>query len=109
MLPIRGTSAYAHTAEARTHAAEWDLVPRAAQLTGRPVLLLAGRRDVVVPPALHHEPLAAALRAQPSAQLTTEVLDSDHSFTERRITLARAVVTWLSTLPMAPTTDRGRP
>lgn len=107
VLPLRGTSAEAVTTEVRAHAVDWDVVPRAAELSGRSVLLLVGRKDVVTPPAEHHVPLESALRAQSNTQLTTEVLDADHAFTERRITLARTVVKWLATLPMSPRGDRG--
>lgn len=108
MLPLRGTSAEAVTAEVHAHAVDWDLVPQAGALRGKSVLLLAGRKDLATPPAEHHVPLESALRSQPNTQLTTEMLDADHAFTERRITLARTVVKWLATLPMSPRGDGGR-
>jgi fermentation-respiration switch protein FrsA (DUF1100 family) len=61
-----------------------------------PLLLVAGRRDEVTPPALHHEPLAAAVAAEPGARLTSALLDADHAFADRRVELARLVVGWLT-------------
>jgi hypothetical protein len=60
------------------------------------VLLVAGSRDEATPPALHQEPLAAAIAAQPGARLRTAVLDADHAFADRRVELARLVIGWLA-------------
>jgi pimeloyl-ACP methyl ester carboxylesterase len=109
MLPLRGTSAAAVTTEVHDHAADWDLLRYASRLAQRQLLLVAGKWDVVTPPTEHHEPLVAALEHQPGARMKTMLLDADHGFTERRITLARVLVEWLSALPMAPARTRSGP
>ena len=93
--PIRGTSGAALVAEVRANEARFDLRRHAVALAAKPVLLVAGTRDEVTPPALHHEPLAAAIAAQPSGQLQTAVLDADHAFADRRVELTRLVIGWL--------------
>ena len=93
--PIHGTSGAALVAEVRDNEQRFDLRNHAAQLATKPVLLVAGSRDEVAPPALHHEPLAAAIAAQPGAQLHTAVLDADHAFSDRRVELTRLVLAWL--------------
>ena len=94
--PLRGTSGEALRDDLREHADAFDLVKRASALGGRELLLIGGERDSVVPLAIHHHPLVQALKAADSSGLSEQVLDSDHAFSDRRIALARAVVSWLS-------------
>jgi pimeloyl-ACP methyl ester carboxylesterase len=94
--PIRGTSGAALVAEVQRSAERFDLRRHAPRLARMPLLLVAGSRDDVTPPALHHDPLAAAVAAQPGAQLVTALLDADHAFADRRVELSRLVVGWLT-------------
>ena len=94
--PIRGTSGVALVAEVRANAARFDLRRHAAALAQKPLLLVAGARDEVTPPALHHEPVAAAVAAQPGARLHSAVLDADHAFADRRVELTRLVLAFLA-------------
>jgi pimeloyl-ACP methyl ester carboxylesterase len=94
--PIHGTSGAALVVEVRENETRFDLRNRAPQLAAKPVLLVAGSRDEAVPPALHHDPVAAAIVAQPGAHLQTAVLDADHAFADRRVELTRLVVGWLT-------------
>lgn len=94
--PIRGTSGAALVAEVRSSEARFDLRRHAPRLAGKPLLLVAGGRDELTPPALHHDALAAAISAQPGAKLRTSILDADHAFADRRVELTRLVVAWLT-------------
>ena len=94
--PIPGISGAALTAELRANGSRFDLIQRARALSAKPVLLVAGSRDTVAKPELHHAPLAGAIAAQPGAQLTQVVLDSDHAFSDARIALAHAVLDFLA-------------
>jgi pimeloyl-ACP methyl ester carboxylesterase len=94
--PIRGTSGAALVAEVRSSEARFDLRRHAPRLAAKPLLLVAGSRDEVTPPALHHEPLVAAISAEPGAKLRTAQLDADHAFADRRVELTRLVVGWLT-------------
>jgi pimeloyl-ACP methyl ester carboxylesterase len=94
--PLAGTSGAALVAEVEENAARFDLRAHAPRLARKPVLLVAGSRDVVTPPATHHVPLAARIAAQPGARLTRAVLDADHAFADRRVELTRLVLGWLA-------------
>jgi pimeloyl-ACP methyl ester carboxylesterase len=101
--PIPGISGKALITDLREHAAAYDLTKRAPALAKKPVLLVAGRRDTVARPELHHSPLAGAIASQPGAQLTQIVLDSDHAFSDSRIALAHGVLDFLAQECTAPT------
>jgi dipeptidyl aminopeptidase/acylaminoacyl peptidase len=94
--PIAGTTGAQLVAEIAAGGERFDTRRRAATLARKPVLLVAGARDRVTPPELHHEPLVAALREAGAAQLRALTLDADHAFSPARIALARAVVGWLA-------------
>lgn len=93
--PLRGFSGAAAADELAANAARWDLVERAPALAGRPLLLVAGGRDAVTPPADHHAPLVAALRAAGAVQTEERILPSDHAFSDQRVAVARAVLAFL--------------
>jgi pimeloyl-ACP methyl ester carboxylesterase len=95
--PIRGTSGAALVSEVQGNEVRFDLRRHAQQLAAKPLLLVAGARDDVTPPGLHHEPLAAAIATQPDAKLQTALLDADHAFADRRVELTRRVLDWLAT------------
>ena len=67
----------------------WSLPAAAPALRGRPVLLLDNAVNV------DHAPLVAALRKAGARRVTTHVWPTDHSFSDRRVGLARTVVGWL--------------
>jgi fermentation-respiration switch protein FrsA (DUF1100 family) len=92
MAPIAGVKLADLIGELVANADGFDL-PRsvAAGLAGRPVLLVAGERDAITPPAAHHAPLLAAL---PGA--TGVELDADHAFSSQRIALAHTVTDFLA-------------
>lgn len=94
--PIQGTSGAELVAEIGADPAAFDTTGRAADLANKPLLLVAGARDAVTPPGLHHAPLVAALEAAGAHHLEATVLDSDHAYSDRRIALARRVVSWLN-------------
>lgn len=76
-------------AEMKMNADRWDLTAHARALSDRPVLLIgsAFRSD--------HDGLVTALQRAGARRLTALTWDTDHSFSDRRIALARAVVNWL--------------
>lgn len=94
--PIRDLSGAALASELRENARRFDLVQRAPQLASKPVLLVAGLRDTVARPELHHAPLVAAIAAQPGARLEHQELDADHAFSGSRVALARSVLGFLA-------------
>src|SRR5688572_12967752 len=77
--------------EMKANADRWDLTAHAGALADRPVLLVSSvfRAD--------HEGLVTALNRAGARRVTARTWDTDHSFSDRRITLARTVVDWLRT------------
>jgi len=69
---------------------QWTVVANAPRLAGRTLLLLDNDHNRT------HAPTQAALR-RAGARLTADVWHTDHSFSDRRIELSRAVVRWLRT------------
>ena len=64
-------------------------------LSKRQLLLIGGKRDSVVPLESDHQPLIQALEERGSERVDELIFDTDHAFSGKRITLARAVVGWL--------------
>jgi pimeloyl-ACP methyl ester carboxylesterase len=94
--PIAGLRGDALVSELRANSERFDLVARAPALAAKPVLLIAGSRDVVARPELNHAPLVAAIAAQPGARLRQTLIDDDHAFSGSRIALAHALHEFLS-------------
>jgi uncharacterized protein len=81
--------------ELAAHAGRFDTRSLASRMAGRPVLLVAAARDEVAAPAVHHDPLVAALEAAGATRLASHVLPADHAFSSERLALSRLVVDWL--------------
>lgn len=73
-----------------------DLTNYVRGLDGKDILLVGARHDTVTPVDHHHAPLADHIRARGAARLSEIILDADHVFSDRRITLARTILTWLN-------------
>ena len=76
-------------AEMKANADRWDLTAQASALSDRPVLIMSSvlRTD--------NDGLVDALNRAGARRVTALTWDTDHSFSDRRITLARTVVDWL--------------
>jgi pimeloyl-ACP methyl ester carboxylesterase len=83
--------------EAVTNRAQWDLVAAARHLRGLPVLMLTARYGI----GDRDKPVTAAMTSA-GARVTPIQMDTDHSFSDHRIALSKAVVSWLQTLPLKP-------
>jgi dipeptidyl aminopeptidase/acylaminoacyl peptidase len=67
-----------------------------ATLSNKSLLFIAGSRDMVVPAKTQIEPLVKALKEQNTKDLAYKIIESDHSFSDRRIALARTILSWLN-------------
>ncbi len=94
---IVGASGATLLAELGQEPERLDVMSHLDGLSQKPLLLVSGSRDEVVPLAALYEPLGQALRSRPRpvAALATTVLDADHSFSSRRIALAREVASFM--------------
>jgi pimeloyl-ACP methyl ester carboxylesterase len=84
--PLRG-DARAMASSARAHP-EWKLVPNAAKIASRPILLLDNAENP------YHADFASALRQAGARRLTEYVWETSHSFDDMRVELTRTVVSW---------------
>ncbi len=74
---------------------DFDISLRCSSLKDKRVLLIGAERDTVSIPELHHQPVLEVLKENGEVDLTDVMIDSDHSFTDRRIALSRAILEWL--------------
>ncbi|CAB1248256.1 MULTISPECIES: alpha/beta hydrolase family protein [unclassified Clostridium] len=72
----------------------WNLLNISENLKNHSVLMIGGRKDVIAPLEEHYMPLVQSLKKQ-KVDLKEIILDGDHSFVSRRITLAKEVLKWL--------------
>jgi pimeloyl-ACP methyl ester carboxylesterase len=93
LLPLRGTSGEALVAELEAAGPAWRLAGLAPRLEDRPVLLIAGARDMAAVAAVHHEPLVAAYRS--NARLEHRLFPTDHALSDHRVELAETVRSFL--------------
>jgi dienelactone hydrolase len=82
LFMLNGWSGDKAVAEISQHGADLDLVMRASNLNGRPVILIAADTDVI-PIDLHIKPLHKAL-GEHSSKVAYELIDDDHSFSNSR-------------------------
>lgn len=94
---LTGTSGEALVAELEAAGPAWSLRALAPDLADRAVLLVAGERDTLAPPAVHHEPLARALR-EAGGRPEALRLDTGHSFADKRLTVAGLLVDFLDSV-----------
>jgi pimeloyl-ACP methyl ester carboxylesterase len=90
---LEGTSGEALVGELAASRERFSLRPRAGALADRPLLLVAGARDRVVPPATA-EGFAEAVTAE-GGDPRVVILDADHAFSSARVALARNVLRFL--------------
>jgi pimeloyl-ACP methyl ester carboxylesterase len=96
--PVDGPPGATLIAEMTGQADRFDTAAHAGELAQKDLLLLAGRRDVVTPPTLHHAPLVEALKTAGAESFEAVVFEeADHAFSGQRIALARRVTSWLGT------------
>jgi pimeloyl-ACP methyl ester carboxylesterase len=92
--PVRGVTASELFAEAARRATGWDYLRWTGALRGRALLIVTAddqnRTDM--------DALAAALRKNGSAGLQYAAVETDHSFSDRRIALQTIVLEWLESL-----------
>jgi acetyl esterase/lipase len=79
-------------ADGRAHRADWDWSRRAKSLAGRPVLTITS--DDGLAPA--GEAVAAAVVSAGGTRPTLVHMATDHSYNDRRIELATAILQWLN-------------
>lgn len=73
----------------------WNLNDKVDQFPASSVLLIAGSRDIDAPPEIHHQPLVEAFNLNKEVDFESHLLDSAHSFQDKRIQLTEIIGDWL--------------
>jgi len=95
LFMLNGWSGDKALQETQKYANELDLIQRAKQVNGRPVLLV-GADTKVIPMDLHIKPLEKALQATENSQVFYELIDDDHSFNSSRKELITTTMKFLN-------------
>jgi len=104
IVPLKGTGVNVLFDEINGRKEDWDLNNLSFSGKDRNVLLIAGSRDTVSEPELHHDPLYCKLssNAHDSLNVQQVILDATHSFHSKRVSLAEVILDWLSKRDLVP-------
>jgi uncharacterized protein len=91
VIPLAGTLADALMQEAAANAAQWDFVGYTPALKTRPVLIITAN-DGLTPDNVR---LGKALRGAGAKDVSEIHMETDHPYSDHRIALEAAIVTWL--------------
>jgi len=95
MLPLQMTSGERFISDLEKNQEDMNTFNHVADLAGKSLLLIGGNRDNAVKIDIHIKPLADALHEINAPDLTYQVIDTDHAFSNKRITLIRNILVWL--------------
>jgi dienelactone hydrolase len=101
LLPLAGTSAAALGGEIFEHRDAWDFQALAPALGRRPVLLITAD-DGSGPTS---ETLLQTLKAQGNSRARHIVMKTDHPFSDHRVALQRAILSWLGPIGLKHRSD----
>lgn len=95
IIPLKGTSVEALLSEALENNNRWSFTSNAEALSKQRLLLIAAGGDKLSLPGLHFYPLREKLLSYNNGLFEYCMLDSDHSFQDKRIQLAETIAGWL--------------
>jgi dipeptidyl aminopeptidase/acylaminoacyl peptidase len=75
---------------------EWNLINYLEKLSKKNLLIIGARFDTTAPLDIHHKPLVGALKTVDAKNVKDVILETGHSFSDKRIALARIISEWLS-------------
>jgi pimeloyl-ACP methyl ester carboxylesterase len=96
MAPLHGCTAESLAQEALAHRAEWGYEGFAKALASRPVLVISSDDGL----AGQSKTFADLLHKDGDSRVTEVHLATDHAYSDQRIALEAAVLTWLAGLPV---------
>lgn len=95
IFPLKGITAQQLAQELMDNGEEWDLMKKIDDIKNHSVFMIGGSRDVDAPVDANHKVLVNALKESGATDLTEMILDTDHSFSDKRITLTKELLCWL--------------
>ena len=75
---------------------EWNLINHLEKLSWKNLLIIGAKFDTTAPMDIHHKPLVSALKMAGANNIEEVILETGHSFSDKRIELARTISNWLS-------------
>ena len=79
-----------------TNKKEWNILNHLEKLSNKNLLVIGARFDSTTPLEIHHKPLISALKTANVKNVKEVILETEHSFSDKRIALARIISDWLS-------------
>ena len=79
-----------------TNKKEWNLINYLEKLSKKNLLIIGAKFDTTTPLDIHHKPLMNALKTTNIKNVKEVILETEHSFSDKRIALARIISEWLS-------------
>jgi len=92
---VKNTSAQKLLNELIENKNEWNLLKFIDKLKEKNLLIIASKYDNTAPAEIHHIPLVNALKQNNAKNLEDHILETGHSFSDKRIELARIISKWL--------------
>ncbi len=77
------------------HKTDWNLINHTEKLSKKNLLIISAAHDTTAPVELHHKPLVGALKLA-NSDVKEFILDTGHSFSDKRIQLMRLISDWIS-------------
>jgi uncharacterized protein len=78
------------------HKSDWNLINHAEALSKKNILLIGAKYDSTSPVELNHKPLVGALKSAGALKLDEHLLETGHSFSDRRIELMKIINGWIN-------------
>jgi pimeloyl-ACP methyl ester carboxylesterase len=95
MPPLKGITPVQITKEIIENRKKWNLMDKIEKLKDHSVLMIAGSRDDVAGIEEHHNVLAKEFRKYNTKNFREVILDANHDFSDKRISLAKEILYWL--------------
>jgi pimeloyl-ACP methyl ester carboxylesterase len=74
---------------------EWNLINHVEKLLQKNLLIISAQNDSTAPIEIHHKPLIAALTLAGAKKVEEHVLETSHSFSDKRLEIAKIICAWL--------------
>lgn len=74
---------------------DWNLINYLEKLSEKNLLIIGAKFDTTAPLDIHHKPLMNALKTTNIKNVKEVILETEHSFSDKRIALARIISDWL--------------
>ncbi|HOM43694.1 MAG TPA: alpha/beta fold hydrolase [Bacillota bacterium] len=95
IVPLKGTAVEELINEATVNGDKWSFINNAEKLAGHKLLLIAAKKDNLSIPELHYYPLVNKMLMYNTENFEYKMIDSDHSFQDKRILLTEIIEGWL--------------